>query len=573
MKLLAVLFCVALITKRIFSAPLPSNDHRSSQLTGYHLGIPSNTRLLKLSSKNICHLSKQDVLPLKELRILILENNCIRHLSREVLCEMPKLQRLMLKNNKIENLENGTFSCLKSLEVLDLSNNYLSKLEGNVFAGLHKLFSLYLGGNRLTRVKNEWFSQLPSLSNLNMQGNQISVLEENSFNGLSLMFLKLNENRIRRINPNAFKGLSCKMIDLGNNLIDNLHPGTFSGCKYLNKLQLSNNKIKYLHKNIFSGLTPWLQILRLDDNEITTMDNEAFLPAKKLRVLSLNRNNLTKLNRSAFKGLSLLHHLYLKGNKLKDIEKDAFRGLASLRILDISENLLTGVDTESFRGLRNLNILTLRSNHMRCSCELIKSLISLDINWINTDCEQEYDIEWSTKAMWSSWEEISTFDDNIEHNQKKFESRFRSCRRTPPSRNNILEYPGMNISTMTTRVDNNISRFISFVLHKKSSSSLSVIQREESPRLCSVMGCCKVHQRSVMTNPWMSLDEKQEWRNQLFVGGDGIMLYYRSDYYCGTDNYLFIMVSNIISGSFIQCSEEEGREKVTQYTSSRSVYC
>ena len=119
--------------------------------------------------------------------------------------------------------------------------------------------------------------------------------------------------------------------------------------------------------------------------------------------------------------------------------------------------------------------------------------------------------------MWSSWEEISTFDDNIEHNQKKFESIFRSCRRTPPSRNNILEYPGMNISTMNTRVNNNISRCISFVLHKKSSSSLSVIQREESPRLCSVMGCCKVYQRSVRTTPRVYLDEKQEWRNHMLV--------------------------------------------------------
>ena len=48
------------------------------------------------------------------------------------------------------------------------------------------------------------------------------------------------------------------------------------------------------------------------------------------------------------------------------------------------------------------------------------------------------------------------------------------------------------------------------------------------------------------------------------VGGVGIMLYYRSDFCYGTDHYLFIMASNIISGSFIQYSEEKRTEKVTQ---------
>ena len=114
MKLLQIFFCVTLVTKMIFSDSLPSNDHnKSSSLTGFPHGIPSNTRLLKLSSKNICHLLKQDVMHLKELRFLNLGNNCISHISREVLCEIPKLQKLILRNNKIESLDNGTFSCLK----------------------------------------------------------------------------------------------------------------------------------------------------------------------------------------------------------------------------------------------------------------------------------------------------------------------------------------------------------------------------------------------------------------------------------------------------------------------------
>ena len=108
-----------------------------------------------------------------------------------------------------------------------------------------------------------------------------------------------------------------------------------------------------------------------------------------LRTLFLERNNLTKLNRSAFQGLSLLHNLHLKGNKLEEMDKNAFRGLASLRVLDLSENLLTGIDTEGFRDLGDLNLLSLRSNPMRCSCELIKKLVSLDIGWIVADCAQD----------------------------------------------------------------------------------------------------------------------------------------------------------------------------------------
>ena len=103
----------------------------------------------------------------------------------------------------------------------------------------------------------------------------------------------------------------------------------------------------------------------------------------------LERNNLTKLDSSAFTGLSLLHNLHLKENKLEEIDKNAFRGLASLRVLDVSGNLLTGIDTGSFRDLGDLNFLSLRSNTMRCSCELIKELVSLDIGWIVADCVQD----------------------------------------------------------------------------------------------------------------------------------------------------------------------------------------
>ncbi|XP_028431425.1 extracellular matrix protein 2 isoform X3 [Perca flavescens] len=159
------------------------------------------------------------------------------------------------------------------------------------------------------------------------------------------------------------------------------------GC-YISDVTLTCENAKLIY---FPPLAiPELRSLSLEDNNISSIPEEAFNGIPNLEWINLKKNKLTSagIDAKAFKGLKMLRRLYLDGNlleavpanlpptlqelkisenRLRGINKHSFQDLSSLVILELEGNLLSegNVDPLSFTPLKQLSYLRLGRNHFR----------------------------------------------------------------------------------------------------------------------------------------------------------------------------------------------------------------
>ncbi|KAM9377533.1 uncharacterized protein KZ484_009878 [Pholidichthys leucotaenia] len=174
-------------------------------------------------------------------------------------------------------------------------------------------------------------------------------------------------------------------------------------------LRLSQNNISSLGQNQFSNLSG-LQSLDLSRNCLSILQPGELLGLNALQYLDLSQNHLSILNPGTLSGLSRLRWLNLSRNDLggwKEVseflgsnrngggvglKKGVFRGLWQLRGLDLSSNSLPYLPRNLLVGLYQLSWLSLVGNRLtaldRSMFEPLKALQSLllDGNPWSCDC-------------------------------------------------------------------------------------------------------------------------------------------------------------------------------------------
>ncbi|NXQ90181.1 NYX protein, partial [Nyctibius grandis] len=162
---------------------------------------------------------------------------------------------------------------------LNLSNNYLRILTTNAFRNLTFLHSLWLDGNNLTFLSPGTFHALSKLRELHLSRNsRLTYLHANTFRGL----------------------LNLISQDLSHCNIFEIHPLLFSHLPSLERLDLASNNMRYVPQAFrnLSSLTRHLLNLRnlyLNNNQISSISESAFLNINKLHFLHLSKNNLSSL--------------------------------------------------------------------------------------------------------------------------------------------------------------------------------------------------------------------------------------------------------------------------------------
>ena len=84
-----------------------------------------------------------------------------------------------------------------------------------------------------------------------------------------------------------------------------------------------------------------------------------------IKVLKFNENQLTTVENDAFRFYPMLQEIYLVRNRIRTLSSDAFRGLYNLQILDLEGNTLASVPTNAFHNLQAVRILRLGGNPIR----------------------------------------------------------------------------------------------------------------------------------------------------------------------------------------------------------------
>ncbi|KAG9481757.1 leucine-rich repeat transmembrane protein FLRT2 [Eleutherodactylus coqui] len=256
----------------------------------------------------------------------------------------------------------------EGVTVLYLHNNQINN--AGFPAELHNVQSVhtvYLYGNQL----DEFPMNLPkNVKVLHLQENNIQTISRVALAQLlKLEELHLDDNSISTVGveDGAFReAVSLKLLFLSKNHLSSVPVGLPFG---LQELRLDENRIARISDQAFQNLTG-LERLILDGNLLTNkgIADGTFSHLPKLREFSMVRNSLTSPP-TDLQGTYLVK-LNLQDNQINHIPVSAFAKLHKLERLDISNNRLQLLVKGVFDNLTNLKQLTARNNPWYCDCSI-----------------------------------------------------------------------------------------------------------------------------------------------------------------------------------------------------------
>lgn len=227
--------------------------------------------------------------------------------------------------------------------------------------------TVYLYGNQL----DEFPVNLPkNVRVLHLQENNIQTISRAALAQLLwLEELHLDDNSISTVGveEGAFReAVSLKMLFLTKNHLSSVPIGLPDDLK---ELRLDENRIAIIAEEAFKNVTR-LERLLLDGNLLTDegISPGTFQDLITLRELSLARNSLTYP--PTFLPGEVLVKLNFQENQINEIPVRAFAGLHKLERLDISNNQLQSLTQGVFDGLLSLRQLTVRNNLWLCDCSI-----------------------------------------------------------------------------------------------------------------------------------------------------------------------------------------------------------
>uniref|UniRef100_A0A8C6U922 Fibronectin leucine rich transmembrane protein 2 n=1 Tax=Neogobius melanostomus TaxID=47308 RepID=A0A8C6U922_9GOBI len=256
----------------------------------------------------------------------------------------------------------------EGFKILFLHNNQINN--AGFPLELHNLESVdtvYLYGNQL----DEFPVNLPKNTRvLHLQENNIQTISRAALAQLTqLEELHLDDNSISTVGveEGAFmEAVSLKLLFLTKNHLSSVPIGLPEDLK---ELRLDENRIAVIAEEAFQNVTR-LQRLLLDGNLLTDegIAPGTFRDLTTLRELALARNSLT-FPPPLLPTRSLVK-LSLQENQINQIPVAAFAGLSRLERLDISTNQLQTLTQGVFDELSHLRQLMVRNNPWRCDCSV-----------------------------------------------------------------------------------------------------------------------------------------------------------------------------------------------------------
>ncbi|XP_062607304.1 leucine-rich repeats and immunoglobulin-like domains protein 3 [Saccostrea cucullata] len=331
-------------------------------------------KVLELNHNHIGTLVPEFMIHMVQLTSLELNHNSLTDIIPGVFPANNSLQKLVLNNNYLESFESNCFDNLTSLEVLKINKNKVTTISRDIFKKLTNLQTLEMTKNKLKRIGGLTFQDLKNLKTLKLRKNMITTISDGAFYGLDkLVTLQLEHNNMTRVTQSWLYGLKgLREINLAHNKIKTIDPEAWQGCVSIDTIDLSNNRLVTISGLAFSKLSH-LKKLFLNSNMITNIQDGAFQHLQELEELELNNNDLSwtiEDKSGVFVGLEMLMKLKLENNKIKSIANDAFKGLTNLRVLSLNMNNITSIKNNALESMALLQQLYMNSSSFLCDCQL-----------------------------------------------------------------------------------------------------------------------------------------------------------------------------------------------------------
>eukprot|EP01138_Halocafeteria_seosinensis_P014919 gb/GECG01015230.1/.p1 GENE.gb/GECG01015230.1/~~gb/GECG01015230.1/.p1 ORF type:complete len:2060 (+),score=282.85 gb/GECG01015230.1/:1-6180(+) len=363
----------------------------------------SNLSILEMGKNKLRDSALKESLPqLSKLTNLVqisLEDNSLSDLKP--FGQLTSLMELYLGNNRVSGLKQILhLRGLPRLIILDLagnpivqSNNYRLYTVFNL-RRLKVLDGLGVDAAESQAAKEEYSGRV----NLDFLAEKLNATKFDTYHEIDLSSSQLKE--IDVLAPTEFRCLA--MLNLDNNLLTGASIKGLRLLPHLSMLNLNGNKIESFfdatqdeftaeeHDRInewsqinsppqrappsksASGAAlpapvepatvcfPQLEVLNLDNNHITSMDNLYLSSFPELKVLSLAGNSITAI--SGLNGCSQLRELVLDKNKIRQIDPESFAGAPELCELRIADNALRTLS--NIERARNVQTLIVTGNRV-----------------------------------------------------------------------------------------------------------------------------------------------------------------------------------------------------------------
>lgn len=205
------------------------------------------------------------------------------------LSALTNLKSFEMRTSNQTSITKAMFNGLTSLEMIRLSGNHIKTIDVHTFESMSKLFFLALNSNSITSFE---YLQIPkSLVGLLLYENNMNYFALSRTMGV-ISYLRINDNRFR-----SFKSMDFTFLA---NLIN---------------IDLSNNPHAYPYE-IAGHLKPLVNLTQalLSNLSISSIDADYFKYNRKLELIDLSRNNISRIDNSAFIGLDNLKTIDLSNN-------------------------------------------------------------------------------------------------------------------------------------------------------------------------------------------------------------------------------------------------------------------
>ena len=315
---------------------------------------------------------------LKVSRVLAMQ-----FISSDAFDGLQNLEELYLAYNQINKLPVKSFKAFRSgrLKLLDLSyNSFTVFTDDNAFSSLANLTHLNLSNNPIYAIGN-WIHGLTNLQELKLDSITTPYFIELYIWTKPLPFLRYLDFSSPHITDLfLYEETFCL-----SKMVPKLETLSFAFALLTNSISLINNFsfLKYLDvsgsfyyfkefEQIWGNNTrlPQLQVLKLSDNQIMSIDNMNFeTTAPNLIDLDLSNNLIQSFPERSLHILQNMQYLKLTGNRIFSVY--GLFDLPVIKYLDLSRNLISEFPLSFFEKLNDsLEILDASGNPFSCTCAI-----------------------------------------------------------------------------------------------------------------------------------------------------------------------------------------------------------
>ncbi|KAL7633109.1 UNVERIFIED_CONTAM: hypothetical protein RMT77_016479 [Armadillidium vulgare] len=350
---------------------LDLSHNKISQLNQQVFRDMYSVQELRLSHNQLMSLSGASFSPCVNLHTLDLSYNQIESIPAKAFDGVDVLSFLALDNNQIKNIEKAAFSNLKSLEDLNINGNKLREVP-EAISHLRYLKALDLGDNLISSLRNLPVNGLDLLYGLRLVNNKISgnISRDTFVNIPSLKILNLAKNDITHIDSGTFTGnRNLQAVRLDANSITSIS-NLFDSLPNLEWLNVSDNNIEVFDYHFIPPSLLWLD---LHKNKIAELGNSLGRHDLNLQTLDASFNRLTNI--SSIQIPKSIQLVFLNDNEISVVEQYTFLNKENLTRVDLFANKLTKMDMQALRLIplppdKPLPQFYLGGNSFICDCDM-----------------------------------------------------------------------------------------------------------------------------------------------------------------------------------------------------------